>query len=124
MWSKLARGAHRVEHASVRRHWNVVSSESTPLPFGLLSYRRRLHLASDLFTERLEFVLVHFLHRPLHAQSLGLVRLGNDMEVYVVYSLVGQLAIVLQEIPVGDAEGFCDVLRHGLETVSVYEGEI
>lgn len=96
-------------------------SDSTLLPVGHPSYGSRLHLAPDLLTERLEFVLVHILHRPLHTQPLGLVRLGDDMEVNVVYSLVSQLAIVLQKVPVGDAEGFCDVLRDGLEVVSVYD---
>ena len=64
------------------------------------------HLTLNLLHQLLQPLLLHLLLRPLNAQPLLLVRLGNHMHMNMIDFLMCQPAVVLQDIVVGGAGSF------------------
>lgn len=71
------------------------------------------HLGLDLLQQCLQLVHVCLLLRPLDTQSLLLIWLGDNVEVDMIDFLVGQTAVVLQDVVVFVALRGCNLLGYG-----------
>jgi hypothetical protein len=71
-----------------------------------------LHLRLDLLQELRELTLVRALRLPLDTQPVLLIRLWDQMEVYMVDHLMRDPTVVLQDIVILDTLCNRDLLRH------------
>jgi len=83
-----------------------------------------LHLTLNLLQQLLQLPLIRLLRRPLNAQPLLLIRLGNQVEVHMIHLLVCNAPVVLQNIVVFDALCDGDLLRHGEHLGQLIVGDV
>jgi hypothetical protein len=61
-----------------------------------------LHLTLDLLQQLVQLTLVSLRSRPVDTQAFSVVRLRDQVEVYVVHHLVRNASVVLQDVVVLD----------------------
>lgn len=72
-----------------------------------------LHFRLDLLQQLLQLSLIRLLRRPLNAQTLLLIWLGDQVEMHMIDLLMRDTTVVLQNIVVFDALRNGDLLGHG-----------
>ena len=70
------------------------------------------HLGLQILKQLFQFGHIHLLSRPADPQTLFLIRLGNQVEVYMVDLLMGQSPVVLQDVVVLTSRSNGDFLEH------------
>ena len=92
--------------------------------FPCINLRPNLHLTLDLLQQLRQLALVRLLGRPLDAQSLGFVGLRNKVEMHVVDDLVGDAAVVLQDVVVGEVLRDGDLFGDGQQLRELVVGDV
>lgn len=82
------------------------------------------HLGFDLFQQRFQLVHVGLLLWPLDTQSLLLIRLRYDVKMDMVYLLVSQATIVLQDVVVVVSLSSSNLLGHWEQLSESVVGDI
>jgi hypothetical protein len=90
------------------------------VPFGDCA----LHLRLDLLQQLRQLTLICVLRVPLDAQSLLLVRLRDQVEMYMIDLLVCNSSIVLQNIVVLDSLCDCNPLGYRQHFRELFVGDI